>query len=133
MTKKAIRKTNERFYDEYKIFDQMLCERFNIEEHGVSTYMKRMKEAVVEAREAIPEWDFTYERMERLQKRHAGLKSADISFEDFQGKDEDVVWMHVFTEKLDANADPLSKYSTMEFKYKTRKKTLWQRIMEMFA
>ena len=73
MTKKAIRKTNERFYDEYKIFDAMLCERFNIAEHGVSTYMKRMKEAVLEAREAIPEWDFTYDRLDRIQKRHAGL------------------------------------------------------------
>lgn len=133
MAQSTTRKINERFYDEYKVFDMILCERFNIEEHGVSTYMKKMKEAVTEAREAIPEWDVTYNRLEHIQKRHAGLKTSDLSFDDFQGKDEDVVWMQVFCEKLDANADPLSKYSTMEFKYKTRKKTLWQRIMEMFS
>lgn len=126
------RKRNERFYDEYNYFDNLICRRFNIEEHGVSEYLKRMKEAVTEAREAIPEWDITRNRLTNIQKRHADLKTNEEAFEDFQGKDEDVVWMQVFSEKLEANADPLSKYSTMKFSYKTRRKSLWQRIMELF-
>ncbi|MBE5909858.1 DUF6548 family protein [Pseudobutyrivibrio sp.] len=126
------RKINERFYDEYNYFDKVLCERLNIEEHGVSGYLAKMKEAVIEAREVIPEWDVTRNRLTNIQKRHADLKQNDEYFEDFQGKDEDVVWMQVFCEKLEANADPLSKYSTMKFSYKTRKKSLWQRIVELF-
>ena len=89
-----------------------------------------MKEAVTEAREAIPKWDVTYQRLKNIKKRSDGLKSQELTFDDFQGKDEDVVWMNIFCEKMDANADPLSKYSTMSFTYKRRSKTLLQRIME---
>ncbi|MBP5324835.1 MAG: hypothetical protein J6Y86_05000 [Pseudobutyrivibrio sp.] len=124
------RKINERFFDEYKIFDEMLCERFNVPEHGVTEYIKRMKEAVTEAREAIPEWDVTYQRLINIKKRSDGLKNQELTFDDFQGKDEDVVWMNIFCEKMDANADPLSKYSTMSFTYKRRSKSLLQRIMD---
>lgn len=126
------RKSNERFFDAYVEFDELLCERFNLEEDAVHHYLVKMKEAVVEAREAIPEWDSTYLRLNALRKRYITLKDGDNTFDDFHGKDEDVVWMQVFSEKLEADADPLSKYSRMSFTYKTKGKSFWQKLLELF-
>ncbi len=127
------RKINERFFDEYKYFNDVLCERLGVDDHGVTEYLKRMKECVTEAREAIPEWDVTFQRLVNIKKRSDNLKTQETTFDDFQGKDEDVVWMNVFMEKLDADADPLSKYKTMKFTYKKRHKSVWQKIREMFS
>ena len=133
MAKSKFRRTNEKFFDEYKFFDQFLCERYNYEENGVSNYLAKMKESYIEAKDAIHEWDVTYERLTAIKKRFDGLENNETSFDDFQGKDEDVVWMQVFCEKLDANADPLSKYKTLKFTYKKRPKTFWQKLKDMFG
>jgi len=122
------RRRNENFYDEYRYFDLKLCKKYGIEEDGVGKYMDLMKHAVVEAREQIPEWDSIYERLAYIKKRYYSLENAELSFDEFQGKDEDVVWMRIFMEKIDSMADPLYKYSQMTFIYKKRRKTLLQRI-----
>ncbi len=126
---------NERFYDAYRYFDRVLADYLDVDENGVNTYLIKMKEAVVEAREVINEWDVTYERLVKIRTRYNNLDKQHTSFDDFQGKDEDVVWMTVFMEKLDAKADPLGKYSTMEFTYKTRgtNKSFFDKLRDMFS
>ena len=119
---KLINRThNERFFDEYAYFDQVLAERFNIESGGVEHYIKKMKECVVEARDVIPEFDTTLARFLKMKDRYSKLDEGHTSFEEFQGKDEDVVWISVFMQKLDADADPLSKYAKIDFKKKKTK------------
>ncbi len=127
---KGARRINERFMEAYIDFDEILCERFNIEKDGAHFYLVKMKEAVLEAREAIPEYDITYDRLKAIRNRYLALKQGGAVIDDFQGKDEDVVWMQVFEEKLDADADPLSKYSRMTFNY--RQKGFWERLIEVF-
>ncbi len=126
---------NERFYDAYRYFDRVLADYLDVDENGVNTYLIKMKEAVVEAREVINEWDVTYERLVKIRTRYNNLDKQHTSFDDFQGKDEDVVWMTVFMEKLDAKADPLGKYSTMEFTYKKRStnKSFLDKLKDMFS
>ena len=127
------RVTNKDFYNEYEYFDFFLSEHLKSEEKcGVITYMKKMKEAVIEARDAIAEWDTTYERMEKIKNRYDGLSTFETSFDEFQGKDEDVVWMRIFITKIESGADPLTKYSKMSFTYKKRKKSFIQMILDLF-
>ncbi len=133
MANSKAREINERFFDAYTLFDERLCEKFHVEEDGVKHYLAKMKEAVVEAREALPEWDATFNRLMALRKRYNTLKEGGAAFNDFQGKDEDVVWMQVFTEKLEAEADPLAKYSKLSFTYKTRNKGFWEKVKEFFG
>lgn len=128
MANKAARRSNERFFDAYIGFDENLCERFGVEEDGVRTYMLKMKECYLEARDAITEWDITYTRLGNMRKRYQDLNNGGATFDDFQGKDEDVVWMQVFREKLDAQVDPLSKYSRMDFSKKNKKKGLLAKL-----
>ena len=123
------RQVNERFFEAYKEFDDMLSMLYGVEKDGVGHYIDKMKEAVTEVKEAIPEWEATFLRLNRIRSRYLSLKS-NAGFDDFQGKDEDIVWIQVFCERLDAEADPLSKYAKMSFTYKERKKSLWQRILE---
>ena len=123
--------TNQNFFDEYKYFDFILTEHFKIEENGVDEYINQMKHAVIDVREVLPEWDSTLERLNKIKDRYENLNNAEISFDDFQGKDEDVVWMRVFMTKLDSQADPLSKYSKLKFTYKKRKKSLLQKILDI--
>ena len=66
---KGARKANERFFDAYSEFDGLIRERYNIEEDGVHYYLVKMKEAVLEAREAIPEWDTVYKRLKAIRDR----------------------------------------------------------------
>ena len=127
------RVTNEGFYDEYEYFDEFLAEHFNVEENGVIEYIKRMKHAVIEVREALPEWDSTIARLEKMKKRYEDLNNTEHSFDDYQGKDEDVVWIRIFMEKIDAKADPLTKYSKLTFLYKKRKRSLLSRLKELFG
>jgi hypothetical protein len=125
--------TNQNFYAEYEYFDFYLSEYLKVDEDkGVETYMKRMKEAVIEAREAIAEWDVTYDRLKKIKDRYEGLSTQETSFDEFQGKDEDVVWIRIFISKIESKADPLSKYKNLNFSYKTRKKSLIQIILDMF-
>ncbi len=126
------RRRNERFYDAYLDFDEVLCEYCGVEDDGVQAYRNRMKECVTEAREAIAEWDQTFNRLHSIRERYIKLKNGG-DFDDFHGKDEDVVWMQVFFEKLDAKADPLAKYSRMDFKYKTRSVSFWDKLKGMFG
>jgi|GEM_PF-2314226 len=133
MVNSKFRRTNEKFFDEYRIFDEIMCERWNYDEDGVGKYLEKMKDSYIEAKDAINEWDTTYQRLTAIKKRFDDLDNNETSFDDFQGKDEDVVWMQVFCEKLDANADPLSKYKTLKFTYKKRPKSLWQKIKDMFG
>ena len=53
---------NENFYDEYQYFDSVLAKRFKIEENGVVKYIKEMKNAVIDVRDVLPEWDPTSAR-----------------------------------------------------------------------
>lgn len=124
--------TNRNFFDEYKYFDFLLCKRFNVEEDGVGEYVKQMKQAVIDVRDVLPEWDSTIERLNKMKDRYSGLNNAEVSFDDFQGKDEDVVWMRIFETRLDSNADPLTKYSKLEFTYKQRNKSLLQKVLDLF-
>ncbi|MBR4708258.1 MAG: hypothetical protein IKP29_09405 [Pseudobutyrivibrio sp.] len=125
--------TNQNFFAEYEYFDFYLSEYLKVDEDkGVETYMKRMKEAVIEAREAIAEWDVTYDRLKKIKNRYEGLSTQETSFDEFQGKDEDVVWIRIFISKIESKADPLSKYKNLNFSYKTRKKSLIQIILDMF-
>ena len=125
--------TNQNFFAEYEYFDFYLSEYLKVDEDkGVETYMKRMKEAVIEAREAIAEWDVTYDRLKKIKDRYEGLSTQETSFDEFQGKDEDVVWIRIFISKIESKADPLSKYKNLNFSYKTRKKSLIQIILDMF-
>ena len=94
--------------------------------------MKRMKEAVIEARDAIAEWDVTYDRLKKIKDRYEGLSTQETSFDEFQGKDEDVVWIRIFISKIESKADPLSKYKNLNFTYKKRTKSLIQIILDMF-
>ena len=127
------RVTNQNFYAEYEYFDFYLSEYLKVdEEKGVETYMKRMKEAVIEARDAIAEWDVTYDRLKKIKNRYEGLSTQETSFDEFQGKDEDVVWIRIFISKIESKADPLSKYKNLNFTYKKRKKSLIQIILDMF-
>lgn len=127
------RVTNQNFYAEYEYFDFYLSEYLKVdEEKGVETYMKRMKEAVIEARDAIAEWDVTYDRLKKIKDRYEGLSTQETSFDEFQGKDEDVVWIRIFISKIESKADPLSKYKNLNFTYKKRKKSLIQIILDMF-
>lgn len=124
--------TNQNFFDEYKYFDFLLAQHLKISENGVDEYINEMKHAVIDVREVLPEWDATIARLCKIKSRYEGLNNAELSFDDFQGKDEDVVWMRVFIIKLDSDADPLTKYSKLEFQYKKRKQTFLQKIMSMF-
>ena len=128
------RVTNKDFYNEYEYFDFYLSEHLKCEDKcGVQTYMKKMKEAVVEARDVIAEWDVTYARLKKIKDRYEGLSTLETSFDEFQGKDEDVVWMRIFISKIESQADPLSKYSKISFSYKKRrKKNFIQKILDMF-
>jgi len=127
------RVTNQNFFAEYEYFDFYLSEYLKVdEEKGVETYMERMKEAVIEARDAIAEWDVTYDRLKKIKDRYEGLSTQETSFDEFQGKDEDVVWIRIFISKIESKADPLSKYKNLKFNYKTRKKSLLQIILDMF-
>ena len=127
------RVTNQNFFAEYEYFDFYLSEYLKVdEEKGVETYMARMKEAVIEARDAIAEWDVTYDRLKKIKDRYEGLSTQETSFDEFQGKDEDVVWIRIFISKIESKADPLSKYKNLKFNYKTRKKSLIQIILDMF-
>ena len=123
---------NERFYDAYILFDDMLAQRFKLEEGGVVKYMAKMKECYTEAREHIPEWDDTFKRLQHLQVRFNSLKDGKVAFEHFQGKDEDVVWMSVFKEKMDAEADVLSKYSKIDFSKKKRDEGFFGKLLGIF-
>ena len=124
--------TNQNFFDEYKYFDFLLAQHLKISENGVDEYINEMKHAVIDVREVLPEWDATIARLCKIKSRYESLNNAELSFDDFQGKDEDVVWMRVFITKLDSDADPLAKYSKLEFQYKKRKQTFLQKIMSMF-
>ena len=123
---------NERFYDAYILFDDMLAQRFKLEEGGVVKYMAKMKECYTEAREHIPEWDDTFKRLQHLQVRFNSLKDGKVAFEHFQGKDEDVVWMSVFKEKMDAEADVLSKYSKIDFSKKKKDEGFFGKLLGIF-
>lgn len=123
---------NERFYDAYILFDDMLAQRFKLEEGGVGKYMAKMKECYTEAREHIPEWDDTFKRLQHLQARFNSLKDGKVAFEHFQGKDEDVVWMSVFKEKMDAEADVLSKYSKIDFSKKKKDEGFFGKLLGIF-
>ncbi|MBE5912807.1 hypothetical protein SAMN02910377_02338 [Pseudobutyrivibrio ruminis] len=124
---------NENFYDEYQYFDSVLAKRFKIEENGVVRYIKEMKNAVIDVRDVLPEWDPTIARLQKMKVRYDSLDNAESSFDDFQGKDEDVVWIKVFLTKLESHADPLSKYSKLEFTYKKRKKSFFQKLKALFS
>ena len=130
---KANRIRNENFYDEYKYFDELLAERFGVEENGVGEYVKRMKHAVIDVRDVLPEWDATIERLLKIKSRYESLKNADISFDDFHGKDEDFIWIKIFMEKMESDADPLTKYGKLEFTYKKRKKSILDRLKAIFS
>ncbi len=123
--------TNHNFFDEYEFFDALLAESFKVENDGIQTYINKMKEGNIEASERIPEWNNTIARLEHLKKRYEALKNAESSFDDYQGKDEDVVWIRIFITKLNSKADPLSKYSQLVFYYKKRKKS-WLQILSDF-
>jgi hypothetical protein len=126
------RKVNERFYDYYKYFDEIVGELFGAEEDGVKRYLDKMKESYTEARDIIPEWDITYERLEHIRQRFMRLRDGDVAFEHFQGKDEDVVWMQVFQEKMDAKADPLAKYAKIDFSSKQGGHSFWDKVKAIF-
>ena len=125
--------TNETFYDEYAYFDAFLAEYLHVEDQGVDEYIKCMKHAVIDVRDVLPEWDATISRLEKMKTRYTRLNNAEHSFDDYQGKDEDVVYIRIFLEKISNNADPLSKYSKLEFTYKKRKKSLLQKLKDMFG
>ena len=126
------RRTNERFYDAYLDFDDQLCELMGVEKDGVQAYRMRMKEAWYEAKELIPEWESIDQRMELIRERYQILKQGKSKFDDVHGKDEDVVWIQIFRERLDAKADPLSKYSKLSFEQKKRNQGFFQRLANLF-
>ncbi len=126
------RRTNERFYDAYLDFDDQLCELMGVEKDGVQAYRMRMKEAWYEAKELIPEWESIDQRMELIRERYQILKQGKSKFDDVHGKDEDVVWIQIFRERLDAKADPLSKYSKLSFEKKKRNQGFFQRLANLF-
>jgi hypothetical protein len=123
---------NKNFYDEYKYFDEYLANYLNMEENGVDEYIKRMKQAIYEVKDVLPEWMPTIARLEKMKTRFLSLDGAEVSFDDFQGKDEDVVWIRIFLEKIEQKADPLEKYSKLKFTFKKRKKSLLQRFLGLF-
>ena len=123
---------NENFYDEYSFFDDYLADYLGVEENGVTEYIKRMKLCIYEVKDVLPEWMPTIERFEKIKARFESLDNAVASFDDFQGKDEDVVWMRILMEKIEAGADPLTKYSKLKFTFKKRKKSLLQRFFSLF-
>lgn len=123
---------NKNFYDEYKYFDEYLASYLNVEENGVDEYIKRMKHAIYEVKDVLPEWMPTIARLEKMKTRFLSLDDAEVSFDDFQGKDEDVVWIRIFLEKIEQKADPLEKYSKLKFTFKKRKKSLLQRFLGLF-
>ena len=123
---------NQNFYDEYKYFDEFLANYLNVEENGVDEYIKRMKLAIYEVKDVLPEWMPTIARLEKMKTRFLSLDDAKVSFDDFQGKDEDVVWIRIFLEKIEQKADPLEKYSKLKFTFKKRKKSLLQRFFGLF-
>ncbi len=125
--------TNKNFYDEYKYFDEFLAEHLHVEENGVDEYVKKMKHAIYEVKDVLPEWMPTIERLEKMKARFLILDGAEVSFDDFQGKDEDVVWIRIFLEKIDQKADPLEKYSKLKFTFKKRKQSLLQRFFGLFS
>ena len=125
--------TNENFYDEYCFFDDYLADYLNVDENGVTEYIKRMKEAIYEVKDVLPEWMRSIARFEKIKARFESLDNAQVSFDDFQGKDEDVVWMRILMEKIEAGADPLTKYSKLKFTFKKRKKSLLQRFFSLFS
>lgn len=131
MTTTKTRKINERFYDVYSDFDEHLCQLLDVDDDGVQAYRMRMKEAWYEAKEAIPEWETIDKRLENIRERYLILKKGGSRFDDFHGKDEDVVWMKIFKERLDAKADPLSKYSRLNFGNKKRNKSFFQRLVDL--
>ena len=126
------RLVNERFYDAFILFDDILAQKYGLEENGVKKYMEKMKECYTEAREMIPEWDDTFKRLNHILNRFTQLKDGKVAFEHFQGKDEDVVWMQVFNEKLEAEADVLSKYSRLSFEKKKKKQGFIGKLMNLF-
>ena len=91
-----------------------------------------MKEAIYEVKDVLPEWMPSIARFEKIKARFESLDNAQVSFDDFQGKDEDVVWMRILMEKIEAGADPLAKYSKLKFTFKKRKKSLLQRFFSLF-
>ncbi len=119
---------NKNFFDEYSYFNAYLADYLNVDENGVTEYVKRMKLAIYEVKDELPEWMPTIERLEKIKARFESLNNAEASFDDYQGKDEDVVWMLIFIEKIEASADPLTKYSKLKFTFKKRKKSLLQRF-----
>lgn len=126
------RRTNERFYDAYLDFDDQLCELMGVEKDGVQAYRMRMKEAWYEAKELIPEWESIDQRLEVIRERYQILKQGKSKFDDVHGKDEDVVWIQIFRERLEAKADPLSKYSKLSFEKKKKNKGFFQRLANLF-
>ena len=75
---------NEKFFDEYRIFDEIMCERWNYDEDGVGKYLEKMKDSYIEAKDAINEWDTTYQRLTAIKKRFDDLENNETSFDDFQ-------------------------------------------------
>ncbi len=126
------RRTNERFYDAYLDFDDQLCELLGVEKDGVQAYRMRMKEAWYEAKELIPEWESIDQRLEVIRERYQVLKQGKSKFDDVHGKDEDVVWIQIFRERLDAQADPLAKYSKLSFEKKKKDKGIFQKLGKLF-
>lgn len=126
------RRTNERFYDAYLDFDDQLCELMGVEKDGVQAYRMRMKEAWYEAKELIPEWESIDQRLEVIRERYQILKQGKSKFDDVHGKDEDVVWIQIFRERLDAKADPLAKYSKLSFEKKKKNQGFFQRLANLF-
>lgn len=123
---------NERFFDAYILFDDTLAQKYKVEEDGVKKYMEKMKECYTEAKDHIPEWDDTFKRLNHIRTRYIALKDGKVAFEHFQGKDEDVVWMSVFQEKLDAEADVLSKYAKIDFASKKKKQGFFGKLFGFF-
>lgn len=126
------RRTNERFYDAYLDFDEQLCNLMGVEKDGVQAYRMRMKEAWYEAKEIIPEWESIDQRLEVIRERYQILKQGKSKFDDVHGKDEDVVWIQIFRERLDAKADPLAKYSKISFEKKNKKIGFFQKLSNLF-
>lgn len=126
------RLVNERFFDAYVLFDDMLAQKYKVEEDGVKKYMEKMKECYTEAKDHIPEWDDTFKRLNHIRNRYISLKDGKVAFEHFQGKDEDVVWMQVFKEKMEAEADVLAKYSKIDFSKKNNDKGFLGKLMKIF-
>ena len=82
--------------------------------------------------------DFPYlhysidQRLEVIRERYQILKQGKSKFDDVHGKDEDVVWIQIFRERLDAKADPLAKYSKLSFEKKKKNQGFFQRLANLF-